>query len=272
MTRPRLQVALTGADGIIGRVLRERLATQYDFIPVVRSASTDPAARLADIRDLDALTAAFEGADAVVHLAALANAGGDWQGTLEHNIVGMRNVYEAAVQTGVQQVIFASSNHAVAWHEVESTPALYDLDHERVFSVDIDLRPDSYYGWSKAAGETLGRFYSDAHGLRVICLRIGWVLREDDITVQDMGVEVAPPLSVEQVARRARAIWLSHRDCADVVDAALRSSVPYGVYYAVSDNPRNFYDMQPGLRDLGWHPQDSTPRWFGEPTTGESDR
>lgn len=260
--RPR--VALTGAGGIIGGVLRARLSDRYDFINTTRSPE-DFDSIVVDIRDEAGLTAAFRGAEAVVHLAALANAGGDWQGTLEHNIIGMRNVYEAALQAGVTRVVFASSNHAVAQLEVDATPTLYDLDDVRIFGTDCDLRPDSLYGWSKAAGETLGRFYSDVHGLQVICLRIGWVLRGDDLWQQDMGVEVAPPLDVEDVARRARAIWLSHGDCASLIDAALRTDVRFGVYYGVSNNPRTFYDMQPGVRDLGWMPADSAPADFGEP-------
>lgn len=267
MTAPndaRPRVALTGADGMVGSVLRERLSDRYDFINVTRSpAEFDPI--IADIRDLDALTAAFAGAESVVHMAALAHAGGDWQGTLESNIVGTRNVYEAALQADARRVIFASSNHAVAQLEVEATPRLYDLDDPRVFGTDVELRPDSLYGWSKAAGETLGRYYSDLHGLQVICLRIGWVLRSNDLWQQDMGVEVAPPLEAHDVARRARAIWLSHGDCASLIDAALRAEVRFGVYYGVSNNPRNFYDMQPGVRDLGWMPVDSAPASFGEP-------
>ncbi len=260
----RLRVAITGAEGIIGGVLRASLSDRYDFINTTRTP-VEFESTVVDIRDVDGLTAALRGSDAVVHLAALADAGGDWQGTLEHNIIGMRNVYEAALQAGVPRVVFASSNHAVAQFEVDASPTLYDLDDTRTIGTDCELRPDSLYGWSKAAGETLGRFYSDVHGLQVICLRIGWVLRVDDLWQQDMGVEVAPPLAAADVARRARAIWLSHRDCASLIDAALRTDVRFGVYYGVSNNPRSFYDMQPGQRDLGWMPEDSAPATFAEP-------
>jgi len=40
-----------------------------------------------------------------------------------------------------------------------------------------EIRPDGYYGISKAYGEAMGRFYQEQHGLSVICLRIGSVQR-----------------------------------------------------------------------------------------------
>ena len=49
---------------------------------------------------------------------------------------------------------------------MDATPSLYDLDDERTIGTDGELRPDSLYGWSKAAGETLGRriVHDDPYG------------------------------------------------------------------------------------------------------------
>lgn len=253
------RVLVTGASGLIGGILRDRLAGRYDLIGLARHAEDFPHIT-GDINNLDDMLAACKGVDAVIHMAGVAQVSASWADVLATNINGTYNVYEAARQQGVGSVIFASTNHTVSWWEAEAGSALYDLDDPRVFSPDIPFRPDSYYGVSKAAGESLGRYYSDVHGLRVLCLRIGWVLHGDSLTDADISGEVAPPLAAAEVRMRARAIYLSHRDCAELVRCCLDAEhVRYGVYYGVSNNPRLFYDLSNAREELGYQPQDSAP-------------
>lgn len=253
------RVLITGAGGLIGGILRDRLADRYDLIGLARRPEEFPHI-IGDINNLGDMLAACEGVDAVVHMAGVPHVGATWEQVLTTNINGTYNVYEAALRQGVGSVIFASTNHTVSWWEAEAGSVLYGLDDERVFSPEIPLRPDSYYGVSKAAGETLGRYYSDVHGLRVLCLRIGWVLASDDLTVADIAGEVAPPLTADEVRLRARAIYLSHRDCAELVRCCLDAEhVRFGVYYGVSNNPRMFYDLSNAREELGYEPRDSAP-------------
>jgi nucleoside-diphosphate-sugar epimerase len=253
------RVLITGASGLIGGILRERLAGRYELVGLARRPEEFPHF-IGDINDLESLLPAFAGVDAVVHMAGVPHVAAPWADVITTNINGTHNVYEAAVRQGVGAVIFASTNHTVSWWEAEAGPELYNLDHPAVFSPDIPLRPDSFYGVSKAAGETLGRYYSDVHGLRVFCLRIGWVLSNDDPATQDVSGEVAPPLTADEVRRRLRAIYLSHRDCAELVRCCLDADhVRFGVYYGVSNNPRLFYDLTNARDELGYHPRDSAP-------------
>ena len=243
------RVLITGASGLIGGILRDRLSGDYDLVGLTRSPEDFPHV-IGDITDLDSMLAACEGIDAIVHMAGVPDPGAPWADVLTTNINGTYNIYEAARQKGVGSVIFASTNHTVAWWEVEASSALYDLDDLRIFSTDIPFRADSFYGVSKAAGETLGRYYSDLHGLRVLCLRIGWVLKSDDITEADVTSEKIPPLTADEIRLRGRAIYLSHRDCAELVRCCLEADgVQFGVYYGVSNNPRVFYDLSNARED-----------------------
>jgi nucleoside-diphosphate-sugar epimerase len=206
----------------------------------------DVPSHVADIADLAAILPAFEGVDSVVHLAAAADVDSTWEEVLASNIIGTRNVFEAARLAGVAQVVFASSNHVVGMYEQDGKPEIYRADIDKPLVDEGPApRPDSLYGVSKGFGELIGRYYVERHGLRVVCLRIGWVWDRDE-----------PPTNHAQ----AEAIWLSHRDCAQLVRRALEADqVDWAVVYGISNNPRGFWSLDGARRILGYEPQDSPP-------------
>jgi NAD+ dependent glucose-6-phosphate dehydrogenase len=262
-TRPDpapIRVLVTGAEGLIGTVVRSRLGDRFDIRSLTRTPAAFPS-HVADISDLPAIRPAFDGVDAVVHLAATPHVSSTWDDVLRSNIVGTRNVLEAARQAGVERVILASSNHAVGMYEVEAAPAIYDLDDPRVVDERAEVRPDSDYGASKAFGEALGRMYADRFGMRVVCLRIGSVLPDDDPTGPSAlaGVGWMPWLSDAARRARLRATWLSHRDCARLVACALEADVRFAIVYGVSDNPRRFWGLDAARELLGFVPLDRAP-------------
>jgi nucleoside-diphosphate-sugar epimerase len=209
-------------------------------------APIDEPSDIADVADLDALLPPFAGVDSVVHLAAAASPTSTWEQVLSANIIGARNVFEAARQTSVAQVVFASSTHAVGMYDVEGGPKLFRPTDGRQYDEHVDLRPDSLYGLSKAFGELCGRLYVEQHGVRVICLRIGYVARHDP-----------PRFPDNPHGDRMRAIWLSHRDCARLFAAAVDADdVDWAVAYGTSDNARQVWDLSSARELLGYRPQD----------------
>jgi len=253
------RVLITGASGRIGQILIDRLSDRYEFSGLSRQQAGIPT-HVADITDLDAIQPAFEGINAVVHLAADASPTASWESVLPANIVGTRNVYEASRRAGVEAVIFASSNHAHGMWELDAGSSIYDTGAKPLLGENTPYQPDSLYGWSKAAGEALGRFYSDAFGLRVFDLRIGWVMDEDDPMQADVSNGSTPPIPDVASRGRACAIWLSHRDCAELIRCCLETDhVRYGVYYGISDNAGKFYDLSNAREELGYEPRDSAP-------------
>jgi nucleoside-diphosphate-sugar epimerase len=102
------------------------------------------------------------------------------------------------------------------------------------------IRPDGFYGVSKAAGEAIARMYYELYGLESICLRIGSVTKADD--------PGANP--------RMRSTWLSHRDLVQLVKCSLTADVKFGIFYGVSNNKKRFWDIADAERELGYHPVD----------------
>ncbi len=249
-----MKIAVTGSAGTIGKPLCADFARDHE---VVRIDLSDADA-IVDVRNVDALSAAFAGCESVVHLAGVVAVDASWEDVYSVNIGGTYAAFEAARRAGVKRMIFASSNHAVGMHEVENAPALYEPGFGMVVRTDEPFRPDSLYGVWKAFGEVLGRYYSDMHGMQVTCVRIGSITEADD--PRDPSVRESSgwlPLNDEQKFARYAATWMSQRDFARLVRAIIARDVPFAIVYGVSDNPTRFWDLEPGRAIFGFWPQDS---------------
>jgi nucleoside-diphosphate-sugar epimerase len=260
--QPSKRVLVTGAAGVIGQAVRDYLADRYELHALTHRPAPFPS-HVADITDLDAIVPAFAGMDAVVHLAASADVATPWDDILHNNLIGTRNVFEAARRAGVGLVVFASSNHTIGMYELDGGPSLYELDDERVYDHTAELRPDSLYGVSKVFGEAIGRYYVEKHGLRAINLRIGSVRADDrpgDPAFYSRVPSLVDHLTPEERRKRLRATWLSRRDCAELIASALDADgVRWAVVYGISNNPRQFWDMSHARDVLGFVPRDSAP-------------
>lgn len=239
--RQRIRVAVTGSDGLIGGVLRAALSQRFEPRWLTRAE--------ADITDLAALERSFNGTDAVVHLAATPDVEATWEEVLPPNVIGAYNAYEAARRAGVRRVVFASSNHAVGGYMYDDA-VFIDPERPMQIGTDVPLRPDSLYGASKAWGEALGRLYAEWHGVSVVCLRIGAV-RPDDRPPDPAGRREPPA-----VAARVPSMWLSHRDCVSLIEAALTADVRFAIVNGVSDNAGRWFSLEEGRELIGWEPLD----------------
>lgn len=239
------RVLITGATGGVGLVLVDGLQEEYELVQHGRTPKTpeqEEVLREADLTVYDEVLALMDGVDTVVHLAGSASPESTWEDVLSANIIGLRNVLEAAREAGVRRVVFASSNHAMG---------MYDRQEEWPVYPHQLPRGDSLYGVSKGFGELLGRFYHDEHGLEFIALRIGW-MTEDAMSAD---------------ADLLHAMWLSEADTVRVVRCAIEAEVTFGLYYAISDNPNRRWDITNTMLELGYRPQDSWTEEFGQRET-----
>ncbi|MGC4189973.1 MAG: NAD(P)-dependent oxidoreductase [Thermomicrobiales bacterium] len=257
------RILVTGSDGLIGKLLIDawRHSPTYEAVGLARKPGPY-ADVIGDIADLDAIRPHFEGIDAVVHMAASSAVGSTWEQVLPSNLIGAYNVFEAARQAGVEQVVFASSNHAIGTNETENQPDLWDIDDPRVWDETAEIRPDSLYGVSKAYGEALARYYVDHHDMRAFCLRIGGVRDPQDPSHPDnlWKPEFDNDSQKRLLRKRTRAVWLSERDCVQLVERCLESPERWFLGYGISDNPRKFWDIEHVKAVLGYAPQDAAPR------------
>jgi uronate dehydrogenase len=232
-------VVVTGAAGLVGSMLRPRLARPgrtlrlLDIAPV--AAGPGEEAIRASVTDLDAMTAACRGADAVIHLAGIPGES-SWEAILETNINGGYVAFEAARRAGTPRVVFASSNHAVGFTPRSAFPV-----PDYAFPA-----PDTYYGVSKAAVEALAAMYCRRYGLDAICLRI---------------LSCFPrPANVRMLST-----WLSPDDAGRLFEACLTVARPgFRVAFGVSANTRGGWVSLAEARALGYEPRDDAEAYAAE--------
>ena len=167
------RVLITGAAGVVGTLMRPRLRKAGRTLRLLDLAPVKPDETAGDteeiiegsVTDPDAMEAACDGVDAVIHLGGLSREA-SWEDTLAVNVDGTRTLLEAAQQAGVGRVVLASSNHAAGFRRVADAG-------EDGLPADSSPRPDTYYGVSKAAIEALGSLYHSRFGMDVIAVRIG---------------------------------------------------------------------------------------------------
>ena len=231
-------VLLTGASGALGRSLTKALAAEGWTLVLTDIAPfpdrLPPRARFvqADLNDGVTLLRLAEGCGLILHFGGVST-DQPFEAVLGPNLRGLYHVYEAARREGAR-VVFASSNHAIGYHE-----------RAEKLDADCALRPDSFYGLSKAYGELMGQLYWDKHGVESVSVRIGSSFPE--------------PTNARMLAT-----WLSYADLARLmVRVAKTERVGCAVIWGASANARTFWGRD--ARDtLGWAPQDSADGFAGQ--------
>jgi uronate dehydrogenase len=257
---PRPRVLITGARGLVGRVLRKALAGDYEIAGVDAQRRFGGGVGRADMTRLRQAERAVADADVVIDLAS-AHWQRPWDVVHRNNIPAVWNTLEAARRRGVRRVIYASSNHVTGLYERDEPYARivagdYDGLNPAILSritTAMAIRPDTPYGVGKALGEAAGRYYAEEHGLSVLCLRIGslnWASRPS-------------------VARHF-ATLITHGDMARLVRCCIEAprDLTFGVFYGVSDNTWRIWDIDDARRLVGYQPADDAERWRGGVDSG----
>ncbi|MFC7078446.1 NAD-dependent epimerase/dehydratase family protein [Haloarcula halophila] len=270
-----MNVLVTGAYGRCGTAIIDHLdgRSDYEFTYLNRSDRASDHrygqfdTHVADITEYEAIRPAFDGQDAVVHLAAYPYIDGDWADVFEPNVVGMYNVLEAARDAGVESFVFGSTNHVQGMYEETLAPELYRPDFPLKIDQNDPVRPDSFYAATKSFGEDLGRYYSESVGTpaRFYALRICTVLPYTHDTPYGQAEQrvadgdlTRDSQEYRRLVTRTKAMWHSRRDFAHLVDCCLQDDdVSYGIFNGVSDNDRRWFSIRHARRRLGYQPMDN---------------
>ena len=244
-----MNILITGMSGLIGSATRERLAPHAHLSALNRSEVEGIPTTRADLADFDAIRPAFEDQHTVVHLAAKAGNQYSWDELLQTNVIGTRNVVEAAREAGCKRLIFASSGATVTgWEHDEPYKALAEGRYDEVPDTwtmirhDMPTRARGTYGATKVWGEALCCDAADSSQLSVLCLRIGYVNAED-----------------RPVSPRQFSVWCSQRDIAEAIAVSVEAPLDlhFDVFFVNSRNRWGYRDLSHAEEAVGFVPRDA---------------
>lgn len=208
-------VLVTGGAGSIGRELVSRFLS--DGAEVVRLFdNNEPSLSraksefdegrcrflLGDIRDKDRLERAMRDVDIVVHAAAMKHVNISEYNPFEAvktNVVGLQNVVDTAIDTGVDRVVFTSS--------------------------DKSADPANTMGTTKLLGEkliTAGNKYSGRSDLRFASVRFGNVIGSSQSVIPVFKKQIRDGGPVTLTDRRMTRFFLTKQQMTDLVTDAIR--------------------------------------------------
>jgi len=248
------KILLTGGSGRIAQWIIPFLPADFELVVTDRQAGETGGRKIQalDITDYDAVLAAMQGVDAVVHLAIMserhiitdkalfdADEGEEYirfnEASIEVNVRGTYHILEAARAAGVKRVVLGSSLTVLLGKPVYTT-----------FHDDLPVRPFNFYAVTKLWTEQLGEFFSRRHGLTVYCLRFG----------QPREQELARRVGDQAKGRPPSKALVSSQDLAWAIECALTcaNGPAFGAYTIVSDSEDRTFDNTKAA-EIGWRPK-----------------
>ena len=184
-----MKIAVTGGSGGIGRAITEMALTQgHTITSIDRVAPAEPRNGVtyiqAECTDYDAMVAAFAGADAMIHMAAIPHPMKDPNHVVHNNnVVGSYNALRAAVENNIMRICQASSVNAIG--QAYSRVPRYDY-------FPIDENHPNYaedpYSLSKWICEQQADAFARRYeGISIASLRFHWVLPDRAYAAQHYG-------------------------------------------------------------------------------------
>jgi nucleoside-diphosphate-sugar epimerase len=226
-------VAVTGCSGLLGEAVVAELKQQGHVVWGWDARAGAPSAldrfQSGDILDSARFAAWIQGAEALVHLAALPSpdmGSGDWVTTV--NVLGTYRVLEAALAANIRTVVLASSVSALglAWGR-RFSPAYFPIDEGH------PLMPEDAYGASKWINEIHGAMFARRYGASVACLRFPTIVTEESVDRFRQAIAQDPELG-------ARLLWayIDRQDAALACRLAVEQPRPgcHPYYVTASDH------------------------------------
>jgi UDP-glucose 4-epimerase len=236
------KVTIIGGAGTIGSILMKGLSEKYEFFVLDKNIP----AQTENYKQIDATN--FEqllqnipkDSQALINLLTIKTENDlknidQFQKMTDIHFTSSFYILHAAITLGIPKVVYASSNHTTDYYEKDGVSLL----GREITTSDYPFSR-GLYGVLKLASENIGHIFAreKGHNLSVINLRIGSVQEDEHKAVSEK--------------KRLKHTLLTHKDTVQLFDLALQSTVKYGSYYGVSDNPGKPWSTENARQELGF--------------------
>ncbi|WP_120191769.1 NAD-dependent epimerase/dehydratase family protein [Sinobaca qinghaiensis] len=207
-----MKIVVTGGNGLVGRtVIKELLDYGYDVLNCDLRLPEKPLCHtmIADLKNLGEVYGVLEGADAVIHLAAIPRAY-DFPNevTFQNNVMSTYNILEAAAGLGIKKVVLASSesSYGICFAKDPLEPEYVPIDEKH------PQLPEDSYGLSKIVNEKTAEAMNRRTGMQVVSFRLGNVISPE--------MYENFPSFIHDPSQRDRILW-SYIDTRDIASACI---------------------------------------------------
>lgn len=215
-----MKLVLTGAAGKLGPpVCRHLVAAGHEVHATDR---VDRADLPVPVQELDLLRPEvgcqiLAGATTLVHLANHPHfRDDDAQRLFSENVTMNLNVFQAARETGVKKIVFASSVQVMAGGLPPYLP----------FDSDTPAQPGNPYALSKQVSETMLAYYAREAGIDCIAIRFPWLVNDELLG----GVRQRSPWATRNPQEGFA--FLHFQDAASLIAAVVTTPLPgFRVYF-----------------------------------------
>ncbi|MGH2633826.1 MAG: TIGR01777 family oxidoreductase [Tepidiformaceae bacterium] len=229
------KIAITGSSGLVGSALRQRLESEgHEVVRIIHGDKSDPAA-MWDPTNGWVRDSAFDGCDAVVHLAGESIGNGRWTDSRKQKLRASRIeatrllVDHLAAMTIRPRAFVAAS--AIGFYGDRGDEQLSEQSPKGAGFL-ADLVED----WER---ETLR---ATEVGMRAVALRFGIILAKDGGALPRMLLPFKFGAGGKLGSGKQWMSWLTLDDIVSILERAITGDFE-GVYNAVSPNPVRNSDM-----------------------------
>lgn len=250
------KVVVTGGSGRVGLyVVRQLMKTMHVVVAdLVAPKNIEVEFIQTNVMNLDEVRKAVEGADAVVHLAALDF---DWKAAPEKyidvNVRGTWHVLQASQEKGIKKVVLCSSISASGLSEMRADWVPESLPVDEYHS----NKPVQAYSVSKILMEQIAKSFVDGNPeMDVICLRpLAVVLKETLAEYIDF---------IDAEDRHWLFYYVTAEDVATAFEAAVNiEGLRFGIFYLSADDTSHQENTLTWYQNkIGELPQISNPKLY----------
>lgn len=225
-----MKVIITGGSGKLARYLVPAIVREHEVLLYDEQLANQKRSLFiqGEITDMDKLSKVFQGAKAVIHLAALRSRYNHLpMEVMETNTLGTFCVLEAARRAKVSKIIFSSSDTVLGMAQSQNLfpPEYLPIDEQH------PLKPQDPYGISKFLGESMCRCYAVGFNINIIALRFSNILCPGD------EKKYADDAKDPSARRKSLWAWVHIDDAVQAIIRALDSELQdYDVFHIAADD------------------------------------
>ncbi len=225
-----MKIVVTGSSGKLAQYLLPKLTNKHEVLLYDKQPPKQSHAHfiMGEVTNMDKLIKTFNGADAVIHLAALRSRYNHLPiNVMETNVVGTFSILEAGHNQGVKKLIFSSSDAVlgIAQSQNDIEPEYLPIDEKH------PLKPQDPYGISKTLGEEMCQFYSVGCDMNIVALRFSNIFCPGD--EQKYLNDTRDP----SIRRKSLWAWVHVEDAVQAIMNSLASNLQgFEVFHIAADD------------------------------------